>query len=264
VTNEHIAAEDLTLYAMRALTPEEDAVVRLHLDECASCRAELALISGDLALVAFSAEQHPLPAGARQRFMEKIASQPELPRKSRAVSIGDRRTKPNWIAWMSAAALLVVAVFLGADAWRLQQKLEAEKELTARLEASNAQAHDVLEVLTSPHAQRAVLTAPKTPPAPAGRAVYLASRGGLIFQASNLASLTENETYELWLIPAGGAAPIPAGLFRPDVGGNASVVLPPLPSGVEAKAFGVTIERAGGSVTPTAPILLSGAATVGE
>jgi len=49
-------------------------------------------------------------------------------------------------------------------------------------------------------------------------------------------------------------------LFRPDASGSASLVLPQLPSGVTAKAFGVTIENASGSATPTAPIVLSGAA----
>jgi anti-sigma-K factor RskA len=35
-------------------------------------------------------------------------------------------------------------------------------------------------------------------------------------------------------------------------------VLPKLPSGVPAKGFGITIENAGGSATPTTPIILSG------
>jgi anti-sigma-K factor RskA len=61
------------------------------------------------------------------------------------------------------------------------------------------------------------------------------------------------------VIPADGKAPIAAGLFRPDAAGSASVLLPPLPKGVPAKAFGVTIEKAEGSATPTAPIILVGA-----
>jgi len=84
-----------------------------------------------------------------------------------------------------------------------------------------------------------------------------------VFQ--DLEQLAQDKTYELWVIPANGQAPIPAGLFRPDAAGSASVVLPPLPKGVPAKAFGVTIEKAEGSATPTAPILLAGAVpTSGE
>jgi hypothetical protein len=36
------------------------------------------------------------------------------------------------------------------------------------------------------------------------------------------------------------------------------VVLPALPAGVDAKAFGVTVEQASGSSTPTLPIVMSG------
>jgi anti-sigma-K factor RskA len=66
------------------------------------------------------------------------------------------------------------------------------------------------------------------------------------------------KTYELWIIPQDGTAPIPAGTFHPDDQGNASVVLPDLPKGIAAKAFGVTIEPEGGSQTPTLPIIMAG------
>jgi hypothetical protein len=36
--------------------------------------------------------------------------------------------------------------------------------------------------------------------------------------------------------------------------------MPDMPKGIEAKAFGVTIENAGGSATPTMPIVLAGSA----
>jgi len=112
--------------------------------------------------------------------------------------------------------------------------------------------------LTARSAQRVLLTAAKTKPEPSARAVYVASSGSLILQANNLDPLPTDKTYELWVIPADGKAPIPAGLFRPDAAGSASVILPALPTGVAAKAFGVTVERAEGSATPTAPIVLAG------
>lgn len=265
MTNGHISQEDLTLYAMQALSQEEDAGIRSHLLGCEACRAELASVTGDVALVAFGVDQQPLPGGARQRFLEKIAA----PSRSGPRSEGDAvipidrippRSRAGWLPWIAAAALLLLCVSMGVQIQRLNDKLQAGATLTARLTATNAHAQEVLDVLTAPAAQRVLLTAAKTPPAPSGRAVYLAARGGLIFQANNLARVADDKTYELWVIPANGSAPIPAGLFRPDAAGNASVVLPPLPAGVPAKAFGVTLENAGGATTPTAPILLSGAA----
>ena len=60
------------------------------------------------------------------------------------------------------------------------------------------------------------------------------------------------------MIPANGSAPIPAGTFHPDEHGNASVVMPNIPKDTDAKAFGVTIEDAGGSDKPTMPIIMAG------
>ena len=70
--------------------------------------------------------------------------------------------------------------------------------------------------------------------------------------------LPANKTYELWVIPANGTAPVPAGTFQPDARGVASVLLPNIPRGVQAKAFGITVENSGGAAAPTLPILLAG------
>jgi|HubBroStandDraft_6_1064221.scaffolds.fasta_scaffold08778_2 hypothetical protein len=268
----HISQEELALHAMQALTSEESAAVRLHLLECAECRERLAEMAGDLALVAMSVEQHAVPEGARQRFIDRIAtSRPESQQPVRAPVVPIIREKKSsrpasWIPWAAVAAMLIISVALGVTIFVLNQELQTEDALLQKEErlirarnAENLKARALLDVLTAPGAQRVLLTAGKTPPAPSARAVYLASRGALVLQASNMQPLPGNKTYELWVIPTSGA-PVPAGLFRPDSTGSASVVLPAIPRGVQAKAFGITIENAGGSNTPTAPIILSGAA----
>jgi anti-sigma-K factor RskA len=73
-----------------------------------------------------------------------------------------------------------------------------------------------------------------------------------------LRPLPAEKAYELWLIPTQGA-PIPAGVFKPDAHGGAMVINPPLPAGVEAKTFAITIEPEKGSATPTKPIVMVGA-----
>jgi anti-sigma-K factor RskA len=260
----HISQEELALHAMQALNSEESAAVRLHVSTCAECRKELAEVSGDLALVAMSVEQHPVPEGARQRFIDRImaspgASETEAPGRVVSISKGAAaRKKSGWLPWVAVAALLVLSAILGVKIYFLDQQIEMDASLIQARTVENRKAREVLDVLTAPGAQRVLLTAGKTPPAPSARAVYLASRGALVLQASNMQPLPENKTYELWVIPTSGA-PVPAGLFRPDASGNASVVLPSIPQGVPAKAFGITVENAGGSNTPTAPIILSGA-----
>jgi hypothetical protein len=263
--DQHIPQEDLVLYAMQAMQSHELDAVRLHLDSCSECRRALAEVNGDLALVAMGVEQKPLPEGARQRFINRISADASRPLRAANTNVipiqtaQPQRRAALWTGWVAAAASMLFAFTLEQKLRKLNEELAHQHEVVQQQTAASARAQQVLDILTAPTARRVLLTSGKTKPEPAGRAVYLAETGGLIFQANNLALLAENKTYELWVIPADGRAPIPAGLFRPDPSGSASVVLPPLPKGVPAKAFGVTIEKAEGSTTPTAPIVLAGA-----
>jgi Anti-sigma-K factor rskA, C-terminal/Putative zinc-finger len=255
----HIAQEDLALYAMQALAPEESEAIRAHLQACHACRAELSMLSGDLGLLAMSVDQKPLPAGARDRFLARIAA--DAPAQLAAPPQPRRNQTWRWVlpmAWGAVAALVVLAAALQLQVRSLDRKVREEAALLQQQESASARAQRVLDLLTAPAAQHIELTAAAAKPAPAARTVYLASQGALLMQASHLDPVPAGKTYELWVIPTHGA-PVPAGLFRPDAAGNASVVLPSLPRGVEAKAFGVTVEDAGGSATPTLPIVLQGA-----
>jgi hypothetical protein len=262
----HIPQEDLALYALQALSEEEASAVRVHLKGCDVCRNEAAELSGDLALVALSAEERPLPEGAHERLMARIAADAKADGRDAAkpvVSIADAKPgRPIYssIPWAAVAAMVVFAFALMMKIGDMDRELQQKSEQLAQQGAASSRAQRVLDVLTASSAQRVLLTAANTKPAPSARAVYLAASGSLIFQANDLYPLPAGKAYELWVIPANGKAPIPAGLFRPDAAGSASVILPPLPAGVAAKAFGVTVERAEGSDTPTAPILLAGAA----
>ena len=265
--DEHIPQEDLALHAMEALPEREAAAVRAHLTDCAACRSDLAALIGDLAMVGLSVEQHQLPEGARQRFLNRItaSTQEKTVAQLSTHPASSKRLAPAvypWngrIAWASAAVLAAAVLVLGLNIESLHRELRNDARGMADLAAQSDRAQRVMELLTSRSAEHVLLTASKAPAEPTGRAVYLADSGALIFQANNLNVLSANRTYELWVIPANGAAPIPAGLFRPDATGSASVVLPHIPSGIPAKAFGVTVEQAEGSTTPTAPIILSGA-----
>ena len=113
-------------------------------------------------------------------------------------------------------------------------------------QAELSRARQIVATLTSPDAQHVTLAAAKALPQPQGKAIYVRDRSTLIFLASNLPQLPASKIYELWLIPQNGA-PIAAGLFKPDAQGSAGVVNPPLPKGVAAKSFVVTLEPEDGS-----------------
>lgn len=264
----HIPQDELALYAMQALTPAEAAEIGAHVRACAECREELARAQGDLALVAMSVEQVAAPQGARARFLSRVAADAapsrEEPRRGAVVAMPVRRARwTGWVAWGAVAALLVLAVGLEMRVRSLDEQLRQQAGLIEEQKASNAKAQMVMELLSAPSAQHVTLVAAKSKPSPTAKTVYMASHGALLMQASNLEPLPGSKTYELWVIPMKGA-PVPAGMFRPDAAGNASVVMLDLPKGMEAKAFGVTVENAGGASTPTMPIVLAGAPSSGE
>ena len=171
------------------------------------------------------------------------------------------------MGWAIAAGLAVASGDLYREREALRgtvstQASELDHQTTElnHLSADAAAARQVLDTMTDRTAMRVTLTQKGLAPAvPQGRATYVASKGTLVFIANNLEPLAPTKTYELWLIPAAaGEKPIPAGTFRPDERGYASVIMPSLPKGVEAKAFGVTVEEEGGATTPTLPIILVG------
>jgi anti-sigma-K factor RskA len=282
----HTDADDLALYAMQLLPQDDAGVVTRHLESCAECRAELARVRDGLAACAATVDLQSPPAAARQRLVQQVArerkivpaapaqAQPEPePRPSlasfgRSDSVFATEARPPrrsagsaflaWSGWGIAAGLAVALGFLYGDRSTLHETLASQAGEIQRLNADAASAHQLVDALTDPRAVRVTLTAKPQPRSPIGGVTYNPEKGSLVFLASNLNPLQALKTYELWVIPADGSAPIAAGTFHPDDQGNASVIMPDLPRGVAAKAFGVTIEPDGGSESPTLPIILAG------
>jgi len=190
---------------------------------------------------------------AESSFLRSYEEPVEIPR-----SFGSKVLP--WAGWAIAAGLAVTAGNFYRDREGLKSTIASEAGKMARLTEEASAARQVLDTMNDSTATRVTLQMPKTAPVPQGRTTYVADRGSLIFIASNMQPLTPHKTYELWLIPADGRDPIPAGTFQPDARGNASVIMPNLPKGVPAKAFGITIEDESGATTPTMPIIMAGAA----
>ncbi|MGO4210388.1 anti-sigma factor [Terriglobus sp. 2YAB30_2] len=283
----HISADDLALYAMQFLTPEETALVEAHVRHCPECRRELATIQGDLAAFAHTAEMQTPPVLARQRLMtqvnreKRVVPQPEtalrpagaegsVPFASYGASGFDEYDETprkagigtiifGWAGWAVAAGLAFGGYHLYRQREELQRSLRMNTAQMASLSEDAARAREILDSLSDKTTQRVTLTRAETAPSPNGRVIYRADRGMLLFLASNIAPVTPDKTYELWIIPSEtDRSPIPAGTFLPDDRGNAAIVLPDVPKGVNAKAFGVTVENRGGSQVPTLPIIMVG------
>jgi anti-sigma-K factor RskA len=153
---------------------------------------------------------------------------------------------------------VVFALSLWRENSSLQQSLASLSSRAADSRRELEELRRITAPILAPEAQRVTLVSTKAAPQPQGKAFYLRNRSSLVFLANNMPALPARKAYELWLIPVSGA-PIPAGVFKPDAHGSASVVNPLLPAGAEAKAFAITVENDTGATTPTMPILMMGA-----
>jgi anti-sigma-K factor RskA len=248
-------AEDLALYAMGALSPEEALDLEKHLQSCADCGRELAEIRGSMALLAASTDGPMPPARSKKRLLDALGQQPRIAAQEPVPT----HSSPwwAWTGWAVAAILLVVAGFEAYVNTGLREQLSASGQRLNSQQAELAQAQQIVSTLTASDAQRFTLVSAKVPPQPQAKAIYVRKRASLIFLASNLPALPAAKAYELWLIPTSGA-PLPAGVFTPDAHGNAVLVNPPLPAGVEAKTFAITVEPQSGSPAPSSQPILVG------
>jgi len=264
-------AEALALYALGALdNPRELAELETHLGTCGECRRELEALRADTALLALSAVGPKPPDRARQRLLSAIAAEPRVPKKApQPYTVG--RLRSRWFSFAPVAVMLMLAVFsilLGfqvSTANREAKAARAEVErMRAELARNNrelAQNKAIADLMHAPDAWHVDLVAQHTRPQPQIKTIYSKQQGSLMLTATSLAPLPENKVYELWLLPSDGSAPMPAGWFKPDNNGNGWMYHAMQSAGINAKGFAVTIENAGGSQTPTPPIMFAPAPT---
>jgi anti-sigma-K factor RskA len=255
--------EDLALYSLNALEGEDLRKLEEHLTSCAECRLELEQLRGDGALLALSTAGPRPPLRARKRLLDAIAAEARTSRAKNAremghPSVGSRHSWWGWLGWAATAAVIVFALSLWKENALLKWNIATLRTQVSQQTLELQKVQDVASAITNPEVQHFTIVAMKTPPQPQGKAFYLRNRSSLIFVANNMPGLPTQKAYELWLIPVQGA-PIPAGVFKPDAHGSATVVNPPLPAGAEAKAFAITIENESGALTPTMPIVMMGA-----
>jgi anti-sigma-K factor RskA len=237
-------AEDLSLYALGALEGDDRANLEKHLETCPPCRLELDQLRCDMALMATAVSGPKPPQRSRQRLLDAVAKEP---RAASAVETKRRWNPWGAIGWVAAAILLIAVLQTRRENSLLRQSVGTLSAMVGQQTLELAKAQRVADTLTAPETQKWVLTATRTPPQPQGKAFYLRDKTGLVFVASNLAPLPAEKIYELWLFPKTGGAPIAAGVFKPDTRGSATVVNPPLPAGIEAAKFAVTLEPESGS-----------------
>jgi anti-sigma-K factor RskA len=174
------------------------------------------------------------PDHLRARVLDAVAATPQDPTTAAVVPIADRRRRRMMLAAGAVAAATIVLVAGGV----------------VLRDQGGGPSDDVVAVVDAPDAVTRVLDGTL-----GGSLVVISSpsEAALVVEGEGLPTLDDAATYQLWVIGADG--PTSAGIFRPDDEGS---VLARFDDVVPGEAtLGVTREPAGGSTSPTLPILAS-------
>jgi len=183
------------------------------------------------------------PAALRNSVLAAISStpqdvSPELAPAERApapvLSLGEARQRRRFRPALLAAAA-AVALFVAGGVVLVATNDDPSDPITAVVQAPDATSRQLdgeIDTLT---------------------VVYSPSEQALVVEGADVPVLDDTATYQLWLVGDDGATSV--GVFRPDAGGAVAEVFPDTdPAGF---VLGVTREPAGGSESPTLPILAS-------
>ncbi len=276
------------VYALDALSGEEQARFEEHLEECTACRQEVAELQATLGEIGEVFEEAP-PAGLKDLVLAEIDQTPQerSPGETAAPGDGDmattsptqdaaggavdefssrRHAAPQSRAEGDAGDGRVdeLAARRAAPKWVTGMMATAAgivvilvvgvsvivTNLNERIDELEAATSDMTEMLATPDAQAVTVEGPD---GSFVRVVMSASRGEAMFLADGMDPAPHEHTYELWLIDDEGAHS--AGVFDVDETGRVTQLM----SGdmERTAAIGVTVEPEGGSPEPTTdPVML--------
>ena len=268
----------LALYALDALDSPERQQVAAHLQSpCPQCAGYLAQVEAILAVLPLSLPPATPSPGVRARLLERIAaretsSSPRLigdPAPATARRPPLRRLAEVFAAGAVAAAisgLIFWGVFrresqrvvaLREQMLRQDEHLARQGEQIEQLRTSVRTTDEQVRLLQSPAVQVVSLQGSAAQPPARARVFWDQPRNAWHFYATNLKPLSEGRTYELWLIND-AQKKIPAGTFRVDPSGDATLLAYAPPDAGRIAAVAVTEEPAGGTPQPTGTIQLLG------
>jgi anti-sigma-K factor RskA len=211
-------------YAIDALSAEEAAAFRKHLDACPACCQEVRELRSAAARMGASESVAP-PEHLKARVLEAADRTPQLPpRVSPIAAVRSRRWTPRLL--VAAAALVLVAG--GAIGIAQIQGDDARQPAAGVVQVFEAPDARQVEVETS-HGPLKVATS--------------GSEGEMAVDTSSLVELDDQHVYQVWTVVEGEPLPVTV-LEEPGSGAHM-----PMPD--PGTQVAITVEPAGGSEKPT-------------
>lgn len=226
-------------YALQALPEDERVLFEAHLRACPSCRTEVEEFRATAARLGAATAETP-PAALKSRIMAEVARTRQVSPASAAPSFAHRRRTP-WRRRVLAAAVAAVLLAVGGVAGVAVVQLRDARQ-TASRDA------EISTILAAPDSRTV-----HAPVEGGGRLTLVVSEreAAAVVVMDGLPGTPSNRTYQLWLID--GTQARSAGTVDLREPGRTTRILRTHVAG--ADGLGLTIEPAGGSRTPTPPVI---------
>ena len=250
---EFISSGLLELYATGISSPEETQMVEDYLKQFPEVREELKEIEISLENYAQANAIQPSVSVKEKLFNQVFTEDHKEKNKiSTVVSINKKTSSFHFFKLMAAASiiLLLASIIFNYTFYNKYQnaneQLQVAQQKIDQQEKSNLAMTDDLNVMTNRYAQPVVLIGTPHSPDALAKIFWMKNTGQVYIDPTNLPQVPEGKQYQLWAIIEG--KPVDGGMITTEKG---IYHIQKMKSFGKVDAFAITLEKAGGSPTPT-------------
>ena len=244
--NEIISSGLLESYAMGLCTEEENLQVQQWIKKYPEVASELASIERSLEDYA-SAHALPASSNVKKNLFEQLGLDQSDATVAKTISIGSR-----W-KWLAAASIILLLASSAINLVLYNQYKKTDDALASTTEAlhnslsQNKQMENDGKIISDPNSIPVSLKGLETMPDAVAKIFWLQNSGDVFIDATSLPDAPEGKQYQFWAIV--GGVPVNGGLILKTNKG--SFHLQRMKSFGKAEAFAISLEKEGGSPTPT-------------
>lgn len=255
---EYISSGIIEAYVMGLASEEEMRIL-----ECVqqnNPEVKQAVLDAQLVLENFASQQAIAPPdGLKSKIWSRISAEnqpvsPSLPSSEpKIVTLADNRSAGNYKSlkpWAIAASLLLITsiafnVYLNRQIRRADTEIAALKMQTENIVAAYNNTKSQLDLANSPGITTVYLAGVAKYPQMKAMVYFEKTTASVYLSLENLPRPAGDQQYQLWAIIKG--QPVSLGVFDQ----NAGKQVQKMNSVKEAQAFAITLEKRGGSPSPT-------------
>lgn len=248
-TKEYLASGILELYVYGLLSEAENDQVNAMANKHPEIKAEIESI--EKAIINLSSSFAPFISHSQ---FEKIKAQLEL-KHGKVVDLKSRSNMATYIGWAAAVALLIGVGFQYNKLSNTQkqiQTIEIQKskleQTVVELESKNKETTTVLNVIRDTKTSVIPLAGQAIDPTASAKVYWNKEQQIAYVDAAGLPEAPEGMVYQVWALKLNPLTPTSIGLLENFTTDNAIFKVE---YNAGAEAFGITLEPAGGSKSPT-------------